>query len=143
MAIRNDGRVKVKLQLPGGKATPGQQVGQALGQHQINLKKFCDEFNEKSKDKIGYVVPVEITINKDKTFSLNVKIPPISDLIRKALNIEKGAKNSKTDKMGTLTTIKVEEIAKMKLPDLNTISLEAACKMVRGTARSMGVLVEG
>lgn len=143
MAVKNNGPIKVKLQLPGGKAAPGQQVGQALGQHQINLKKFCDEFNEKSKDKIGYIVPVEITINKDKTFSLNVKIPPISDLIRKALNIEKGAKNSKTDKIGTLTKGKVEEIAKMKMADLNTVSLDAACKMVKGTARSMGILVEG
>ena len=133
---------KVKLQLQAGKATPAPPVGPALGQHSLNIKKFCDEFNEKTKDKAGFVIPVELLIYKNKSFDLILKTPPVADLIRKSLSINKGASNSKTEKMGSLPRKDVEEIANMKMKDLNTISMESAFKMVKGTARSMGVAVE-
>lgn len=142
MSNANEIIAKVKLQLKAGKATPAPPVGPALGQYSLNLKKFCDDFNEKTKDKMGYIIPVELLVYKNKSFDMILKTPPVSDLVRKAISVDKGASNSKTEKVGVLEKGKLDEIAKMKLQDLNTVSLDSARKMIKGTARSMGVSVE-
>ena len=132
----------VKLQLPAGKATPGPPVGSSLGPHGINIPAFTKEFNEKTKNQDGFIIPVVMTIYEDKSFTFILKTPPVPVLIRKAAGIEKGSGKPNTDKVATLTKAQVEEIAKTKMPDLTAGSLEAAMSMVAGTARSMGVLVE-
>jgi len=132
----------VKLQLPAGKATPGPPVGSSLGPHGINIPGFTKEFNEKTKNQDGFIIPVVMTIYEDKSFTFILKTPPVPVLIRKAAGIEKGSGKPNTDKVATLTKAQVEEIAKTKMPDLTAGSLEAAMSMVAGTARSMGVLVE-
>jgi len=132
----------VKLQLPAGQATPAQPVGPALGQHGLNLGEFCSRFNDATKDKIGDVIPVEITIYEDRTYSLKFKTPPAADLLRKAAGIEKGAANPLKDKVGKVTRAQVREIAQKKMADLNANDIEAAMKIVEGTARSMGIKVE-
>ncbi len=132
----------VKLQLPAGKATPGPPVGSSLGPHGINIGAFTKEFNEKTADKMGLIIPVVITIYQDRSFTFIMKTPPVPVLIKKALGIEAGSGKPNKTKVGTLTKAQVEEIAKTKLPDLNATSLESAMSMVCGTARSMGVLVE-
>jgi len=132
----------VKLQCPAGKANPAPPVGPALGQHGVNIMEFCKEFNEKTKDKGDTTIPVEITIYEDRTFSFITKQPPAAVLIQKALKLEKGSDNSKKNKVGKLSQAQLEEIAKTKMPDINAHDLEAAKKVIAGTARSMGVEIE-
>ena len=132
----------VKMQLPAGKATPAPPVGSRLGPFGINLGMFTKEFNDKTASQAGLIIPVVITIYQDRSFSFELKTPPVAVLIKKALKIEAASAKPNKDKVGTLTKAQVEEIAKTKMPDLNAASLEAAISMVKGTARSMGVLVE-
>ena len=133
----------VKLQLPAGKATPGPPVGSSLGPHGINIPGFTKEFNEKTRDQDGMIIPVVISIYSDRSFTFIMKTPPAPVLIKKELGLESGSAKPNKDKVGKLTMAQVEKIAKIKLPDLNAGSLEAAISMVKGTARSMGVEVEG
>ena len=132
----------VKLQLPAGKATPGPPVGSTLGPHGINIPGFTKEFNAKTADQAGLIIPVVITIYQDRSFTFILKTPPVPVLIKKACKIESGSARPNRDKVAKLTDAQVEEIAKLKMPDLNAASLEAAKSMIRGTARSMGVTVE-
>lgn len=132
----------VKLQLPAGKATPGPPVGSSLGPHGINIPAFTKEFNEKTKNQEGMIIPVVISIYSDRSFTFIMKTPPAPVLIKKALGLEAASAKPNKDKVGKLTMAQVEEIAKTKLPDLNAGSLEAAISMIKGTARSMGVEVE-
>ena len=141
MAEKKIGAV-VKLQLPAGKATPGPPVGSSLGPHGINIAAFTKEFNDKTADKVGLVIPVVITIYQDRSFSFIMKTPPAPVLILKALGIEKASGKPNKEKVGKLTKAQVKEIAEIKMPDLNAASLEAAMSMIAGTARSMGVEVE-
>jgi len=130
------------LQIPAGQATPAPPVGPALGQHGLNISDFCNRFNEATKEKSGEIIPVEITVYQDRTFDLKFKEPPVSDLLRRAAGVEKGSANPLKDKVGKVTKKQVEEIAKRKIPDLNTDNLEAAMKIVEGAARSMGIEIE-
>lgn len=132
----------VKLQLPAGKATPGPPVGSSLGPHGINIAAFTKEFNDKTADKVGLIIPVVITIYQDRSFSFILKTPPVPVLIKKALGIESGSGKPNKTKVGKLTKAQVKEIAELKMPDLNAGSIESAMSMVAGTARSMGVTVE-
>jgi len=129
----------IKLQCPAGKANPAPPVGPALGQHSVNIMEFCQAFNEQTKDKGDTVIPVEIIVFEDRSFTFITKTPPATVLLRKAAGIDKGAGNSKKDKVGTVTDKQLTEIAEIKLPDLNAHTVEAAKKVVAGTARSMGV----
>ncbi len=129
----------VKLNLPGGAANPGPPAGPALGQHGVAIMDFINQFNEKTKDQKGDIIPVEITIYEDRSFSFITKKPPVSSLIKKAIGIDKGAEKTGREKVGKLTEKQVEEIAKEKMPDLNTNDIQAAKKIVAGTAKSMGV----
>ena len=132
----------VKLQLPAGKATPGPPVGSTLGPHGINSPMFTKDFNDKTKDKEGLVIPVVITIYADRSFTYVMKTPPAPVLIKKACGIESGSATPNRSKVAKLTKAQLEEIAKMKMPDLNAASVEAAMSMIAGTARSMGITVE-
>ena len=132
----------VKLQLPAGKATPGPPVGSTLGPHGINIPGFTKEFNEKTKDQAGLVIPVVMTIYADRSFTFVLKTPPAPVLIKRACKIESGSAKPNKDKVAKLTLAQVREIAELKMPDLNAGSVEAAMKMIKGTARSMGVTVE-
>ena len=132
----------VKLQLPAGKATPGPPVGSSLGPHGINIPGFTKEFNAKTADQAGLIIPVVITIYQDRSFTFILKTPPAPVLIKKALKIESGSAKPNKAKVGMLTKVQLEEIAKIKMPDLNAADLEAAKSMIAGTARSMGVTVE-
>lgn len=132
----------VKLQLPAGKATPGPPVGSTLGPHGINIPGFTKEFNAKTADQAGLIIPVVITIYQDRSFTFILKTPPVPVLIKKACKIESGSAKPNRDKVAKLTRAQVEEIEKLKMPDLNATSLESAMSMVKGTARSMGVTVE-
>lgn len=131
----------VKLQLPAGKATPGPPVGSTLGPHGINIPGFTKEFNAKTSAQAGLVIPVVITIYADRSFTFVLKTPPAAVLIKKACNLNSGSAKPNTQKVANITKAQVEEIAKIKMPDLNAASLEAAMAMVAGTARSMGVVV--
>ncbi len=131
----------VKLQLPAGKATPGPPVGSTLGPHGINIPGFTKEFNEKTKDQIGLVIPVVISIFADRSFTFILKTPPAAVLIKKAVKIESGSAKPNKDKVAKITKAQIKEIATVKMPDLNAASLEAAESMIAGTARSMGVTV--
>ena len=131
----------VKLQISAGKATPAPPVGPALGQHGVNIMAFCKEYNEKTAGQAGLVIPAEITIFEDRSFTFVTKTPPTVDLIKRAVNAEKGSGTPNRDKVGTLSRDKVREIAELKMKDLNANDLEGAIKMVEGTARSMGVNV--
>lgn len=131
-----------KLQLPAGKATPGPPVGSTLGPHGINIAGFVKDFNDKTRDKEGLVIPVIITIYADRSFTFVLKTPPAPVLIKKACKIDSGSAKPNRDKVAKITKAQVEEIAKLKMPDLNAASIEAACSMIAGTARSMGVVVE-
>ncbi len=132
----------IKLQIPAGKATPAPPIGPALGQKGINIMQFCNEFNQKTKDQEGIILPVIITVYKDKSFTFEIKTPPVSELIKKTLKIEKGSGEPNKTKVGRLTKKQVREIAEKKMKDLNTDDIEAAMRIVEGTARSMGVEVE-
>lgn len=129
----------VKLQIPGGKANPAPPIGPVLGQHGVNIMEFCKQFNAKTQKQIDEVIPVVITIFKDRTFTFELKTPPVSYLIKKTLKLEKGSAVPNKDKVGKLTKAQVYEIAKTKMTDLNCYDEEAAFKIVAGTARSMGV----
>ncbi len=131
----------IKLQIPGGKANPAPPVGPALGQHGVNIPGFCKEFNERTKNENGMIIPVVITVYSDRTFSFITKTPPVPVLIKKALNIESASGVPNKTKVGQLTQAQVREIAEKKMPDLNAGSIEAAMSMVKGTARSMGVTI--
>jgi large subunit ribosomal protein L11 len=132
-------RAIIKLQLPAGQATPAPPVGPALGQHGANIMGFCKEYNEKTASQQGAIVPVEITVFEDRSFTFVLKTPPASDLIRKALGIAKGSSAQKREKVGTLSRAQVKQIAEAKMRDLNANDVDAAMRMVEGTARSMGV----
>ena len=132
---------QIKLQIEAGKATPAPPVGQALGSKGINIMQFTKEFNEKTANQPGMIIPVVITVYQDKSFSFITKVPPVAVLIKKALKIEKGSGKPNKDKVAKITKAQVEEIAKQKMEDLNAGSLETAMSMVEGTARSMGVVV--
>lgn len=131
----------IKLNIKGGEATPAPPVGPALGQHGLPIMEFVRAFNDKTADQKGTVLPAVITVYEDRTFSFVVKKPPVSELIKKALAVNKGAQKPSRETVGTLTKVQVEEIAKTKMDDLNTKELAAAAKIVEGTARSMGVQV--
>ncbi|HEX2987566.1 MAG TPA: 50S ribosomal protein L11 [Chloroflexota bacterium] len=131
----------VKLQISAGKATPAPPVGPALGQHGVNIMAFCKEYNERTASQAGLVIPAEITIFEDRSFSFITKTPPTVDLIKRAISLDKGSSVPNKEKVGTLSAAKVREIAEAKLKDLNAIDLDGAIKMVEGTARSMGVTV--
>lgn len=131
----------IKLQLPAGKANPAPPVGPALGQHGLNIQEFCTKFNEATKDKMGDIIPAEITVFEDRTFSFILKTPPASDLLRKAAGIEKGAANPLKDKAGQITQAQLKEIAEKKMPDINANDIDAAMKIIAGTARSMGIKI--
>ncbi|MBU0707549.1 50S ribosomal protein L11 [Patescibacteria group bacterium] len=133
----------VKLQIPGGKATPAPPIGPALGQHGVNIQDFCSRFNNDTKDKGGDIVPVEITIFEDRSFTFICKTPPASDLIKKAAKVEKGSGDALRTKVGSLTRQQIKEIAKIKMPDLNANDINGAMKIVEGTARNMGIQIEG
>ena len=130
---------KLKLQIPAGKATPAPPVGPALGQAGINIGEFVNQFNEKTRDKMGSIIPVQITVYEDRTFDFVMKVSPMSSLILKKLGKDKGSGKAPAQKIGTLTKDQVREIAEEKMPDLNANNIEAAMKIVEGTARSMGV----
>ncbi|MGB9682900.1 MAG: 50S ribosomal protein L11 [bacterium] len=132
----------VKLQLPAGKATPAPPVGPALGQYGVNIMEFCKSYNAQTGNQVGEVIPVEITVYEDRSFTFVLKTPPASELIKKAIGVEKGSGEPNKNKIGKLTTTQLREIAQKKLQDLNTDSLESAMRIIAGTARSMGVSIE-
>jgi len=134
---------QIKLQIPASKANPSPPVGPALGQHGVNIMEFCKAFNAKTQKDAGMIIPVVITVYADRSFTFITKTPPASTLILKAVGIAKGSKEPNKDKVGTLTRAQVEEIAKMKMPDITAGSLDAAVNTIVGTARSMGIKVEG
>ena len=134
---------KIKLQIPGGQATPAPHVGPALGQHGVNIGQFVTQFNEKTKDAQGMTLPVEISVFKDKSFTFIIKSPPAAVLIKKAVGIAKGSSEPNREKVGSITKAQVEEIAKIKLPDLNANEIDMAARIIEGTAQSMGIKVEG
>jgi len=132
----------IKLQIPAGQANPAPPVGPALGQHGLNISEFCQQFNEKSKDQIGYILPVEISVYEDRAYSFILKTPLTANLLKKAINIDKGSGNSLQEKVGKISKSKIEEIAKIKMPDLNTDDLDQAVKIISGTAQQMGIEIE-
>jgi len=134
---------QVKLQCPAGQANPAPPVGPALGQHGVNIMEFCKQFNAKTAKQEGMIIPVIITIYQDRSFTFELKTPPASILLLKAAGIEKGSANPLKIKVGKVTKKQVEDIAKLKLPDLNCDTIEAAMRTVEGTARNMGIEVEG
>jgi large subunit ribosomal protein L11 len=136
-------KIKLKLQLPAGSATPAPPVGTALGPHGLNIGDFVKRYNDATKDMAGDIVPVEITIYEDRTFDFALKTPPASDLLRKAAGIEKGSSTPNKAKVGKVSREDIRRIAEKKMPDLNAESLEAAEKIIEGTARSMGIEVKG
>ncbi|ASS41719.1 50S ribosomal protein L11 [Eubacterium minutum ATCC 700079] len=132
----------IKLQIPAGGATPAPPVGPALGQHGVNIMDFCKQFNAKTQDQPGMVIPVVITVYADRSFTFITKTPPAAVLLKKAAGLDKASGEPNKTKVATLTTAQVEEIAKVKMPDLNAANLTSAVNMVKGTARSMGIVVE-
>lgn len=133
---------QIKLQIVGGAANPAPPIGPALGQHGLNIQDFCKKFNEATTDKKGEVVPVIINVYEDRTFSFIMKVAPASELIKKAAGIKKGAANPLKDKVGKITKAQLREITEKKMPDLNANDMEAAMKIIAGTARQMGVTIE-
>lgn len=133
----------IKLQIPAGKATPAPPIGPALGQHGLNISEFCNRFNEKTKNLGNDIIPVEITVFEDRTYSFITKTPPAAELLKKAAGIEKGSGKPLQEKVGKVTKAQIREIAQRKMPDLNTTDLEAAIKTIEGTARQMGLEVVG
>lgn len=135
-------RAIIKLQIEAGKANPAPPVGPALGQHGVNIMAFCKDYNERTASQAGTVVPVEITVFEDRSFTFALKTPPASDLLKRAAGVEKGSSAQRREKVGQVSRDQLREIAELKLRDLNTTDVEAAMKMVEGTARSMGIEVE-
>ncbi|CAH2215239.1 MULTISPECIES: 50S ribosomal protein L11 [Tepidibacter] len=133
---------QIKLQIPAGKATPAPPVGPALGQHGVNIMGFCKEFNAKTADKAGLIIPVVITVYQDRSFTFITKTPPAAVLLKKAVGLESASGEPNKTKVATISKDKVREIAEMKMPDLNAATVEAAMSMIAGTARSMGIVVE-
>ncbi|MGE5397039.1 MAG: 50S ribosomal protein L11 [Chitinophagales bacterium] len=129
----------VKLHIPAGKATPAPPVGPALGQYGVNIMAFCKDYNSRTANQAGYIVPVEITVYEDRSFTFALKTPPASDLLKKAAGVDKGSGVPNLTKAGKVTRAKVKEIAETKMQDLNALDVEAAMRMVEGTARSMGI----
>ncbi len=129
----------IKLQIPAGQATPAPPVGPALAQQGVNIKEFCDKFNQLTKNQQGFTIPVEITVFEDRNFELKLKQPPVSELLKKAIGIEKGSGEPNKIKVGKISREEIRKIAERKLPDLNTEDLEQAMKIVEGTARQMGI----
>jgi len=132
----------VKLQVPAGKANPAPPVGPALGQAGINIMQFCKEFNARTQDQAGLIIPVEISVFEDRSFTFITKTPPAAVLLMKAAGVEKGSGEPNKNKVATIKRDKVREIAELKMPDLNATSVEAAMRMVEGTARSMGIVIQ-
>jgi large subunit ribosomal protein L11 len=132
----------IKLQIPAGKATPAYPVGPALGQHGVNIMAFCKEYNDRTASQGNFVIPVEITVFEDRSFTFVTKTPPASDLLKRALGIEKGSGTAGRDKVGKISREKIREIAQMKMKDLNALDLAAAERIIEGSARSMGIEVE-
>jgi len=132
----------VKLQIPAGKANPAPPVGPALGQHGVNIMEFCKQFNDKTKGQEGAIIPVIITVHTDRSFTFIMKTPPASDLLKKAAGIIKGSGIPNKEKVGKVSATQIQEIARLKTPDLNAADLAAATKIIAGTARSMGITVE-
>ncbi|CAN5127276.1 50S ribosomal protein L11 [soil metagenome] len=134
-------RAYVKLQIPAGKATPAPPIGPALGQHGVAIMNFCKEYNERTANQAGQIIPVVITVFEDRSFTFVTKTPPAADLLRRAAGIDKGATNVKEDVAGNVTHDQIREIAELKMPDLNAVNIEGAIKQVEGTARSMGITI--
>jgi large subunit ribosomal protein L11 len=132
----------IKLQIPGGQANPAPPVGPALGAQQVNIMEFCQAFNEATKDKMGTIIPVEITVYEDRSFDFITKTPPAAVLLKKAAGLESGSGEPNREKVGTVTQAQVREIAETKMPDLNANDVENAMRIIAGTARSMGIVVE-
>ena len=132
---------KIKLQINAGKANPAKNIGPALGQAQVNIPSFCSQFNEATNDKIGYILPVVISVYDDRSFTFVIKTPPASDWLKKEAGIKSGSANSKKSKVATISRDQVRKIAEIKMPDLNANDLEAATKIIEGTARNMGIVV--
>jgi len=132
----------IKLQIPAGKATPAPPVGPALGQHGVNIMAFCKEYNERTSSQEGFIIPAEITVYVDRSFTFITKMPPVSDLLRRALGVEKGSGDPGKESIGKLSKDQVYEIARTKMKDLNTTDIEKAAKIVAGTAHGMGIEVE-
>ena len=133
----------IKLQIPAGQANPSPPVGPALGQHGVNIMEFCKAFNSRTQDQAGMIIPVVITVYADRSFSFITKTPPAAILLMKAAGLEKGSGEPNRVKVGKVSAAQVEEIARTKMPDLNANTIEQAVRMVEGTARSMGIVVEG
>ena len=135
-------KTTIKLQIPAGKANPAPPIGPALGQHGLNIQEFCQKFNEETKDKSGDVLPVVITVYEDRSYDFIIKTPPAAELIKKAAKLKKGSGKPLTEKVGKITKAQVKEIAEIKMPDLNAYDIEAASKIIEGTARQMGITIE-
>ena len=135
-------RAIIKLQIPAGKANPAPPVGAALGQHGVNIMAFCKEYNERTANQVGSIIPVEITVFDDRSFTFITKTPPTTDLLKKALGLEKGTTSPGHEEAGVLSRDKLREIAQLKAKDLNATSIEAAERIIEGTARSMGIQIE-
>ncbi len=133
----------IKLQIPAGKANPAPPVGPALGQHGVNIMEFCKAFNAKTQDQSGKLIPVEITVFADRSFTFITKTPPAASLLLEALGIQKGSGEPNREKIGTVTNAQLKQIAEIKMPDLNASDVESAVRMIAGTARSMGIVVKG
>lgn len=136
-------KAMIKLQIDAGKANPAPPIGPALGQHGLNIQEFCTRFNDQTRDRMGDIIPAEITVYEDRTFDFILKTPPASDLLRKAAKVAKGSGNPLKEKVGSITEAQLTEIAEKKLEDLNANDVDAAKEIIRGTARSMGVKIEG
>lgn len=131
----------IKLQIPAGKANPAPPVGPALGQHGLNIMAFCKEYNARTASQVGSIIPVEITVYQDQTFTFVTKTPPVADLLRKAGGVEKGSATPNRDKVATITRVQLREIAEMKLKDLNAVDVQGAMQQIEGSARSMGIKI--
>ncbi|MBU0649326.1 50S ribosomal protein L11 [Patescibacteria group bacterium] len=136
-------KTQIKLQIDGGKANPAPPIGPALGQHGLNIQNFCTKFNNVTKDRQGEVVPVVITVYEDNSFDFITKTPPASDLLKKAAGIQKGSGKPLQEKVGKVSRAQIKEIAQKKMPDLNARDIEAAMKIIEGTAKQMGLVIEG